>query len=152
MLISPVNVKCPQSIRHVQPICEFTANDTRENMQAAIFYDGSPCRADMEDLLHCRCTLLNISAGMEMDVAMVVNTSTPHHRFRPMTLKDKYDLCEYVPTEAELVQGNNQFDNQVARFDFTLLSSVLLMYNQTKKMLDKIRFVDGDKKLWQHSP
>ena len=63
-----------------------------------------------------------------------------------MTLKDECDLCEYEPTGAELLQGEKQFDNQVARFDFSLLSSVLLMYKKNKKMLDKMRFADGDQK------
>ena len=37
LICSPVNVQHPQSVRNVQPICEFTANDTRENMSAAFF-------------------------------------------------------------------------------------------------------------------
>jgi hypothetical protein len=37
MLISPVNVKCPQSIQYMQPICEFTANDnTRKHADSNI--------------------------------------------------------------------------------------------------------------------
>ena len=42
----------PQSIHHVTPICEFTANDSRESMRAVIFYEGSSCRANTEDALH----------------------------------------------------------------------------------------------------
>ena len=42
LLIEPVNVEHPQSLQHVQPVCEFTAPDTRNNLQAAIFHDGNP--------------------------------------------------------------------------------------------------------------
>ena len=31
---NPVNVEHPQSLRHVQPICEFTAPDSRENLSS----------------------------------------------------------------------------------------------------------------------
>lgn len=31
---NPVNVENPQSVRHVQPICEFTANDSHKHMSA----------------------------------------------------------------------------------------------------------------------
>ena len=36
MLIDPLNVKCLQSIHHVQLICEFTFNVSRDNMRPAI--------------------------------------------------------------------------------------------------------------------
>ena len=32
LLINPVNVEHHQSLRHVQPVCEFTARDTRNNL------------------------------------------------------------------------------------------------------------------------
>ena len=38
MIVNPMNVEHPQSLRHVQPVCEFTAPDTRNNLQAAIFH------------------------------------------------------------------------------------------------------------------
>ena len=117
----PVNVRL-QSISHVQPICEFTANDSRENMRAAIFHKGSPCKADMEDVLHRRCTLLKSTAGIEMDVASMVNTSKRHHRSKPMTLTNEYELCDYVPAGAELVEGDKSFDKRVARVDFSFFN------------------------------
>ena len=52
LIMNPVNVEHPQSLRHVQPVCEFTAPDTRNNLRAAIFHDGNPCKADMEDVRH----------------------------------------------------------------------------------------------------
>ena len=51
--LNPVNVKCPQSLRHVRPICEYAADDSRDNMRAAVFYEGSPYRVDMEEVLLC---------------------------------------------------------------------------------------------------
>ena len=32
LIVNPVNVEHPQSLRHVQPVCEFTAPDTRSNL------------------------------------------------------------------------------------------------------------------------
>ena len=48
LLVNPVNVVHLQSMRHVKPVCEFTANDSRINMSAAIFRDGNRCKLDME--------------------------------------------------------------------------------------------------------
>ena len=55
LLKNPVNVEHSQSLQHVQPVCEFKAPDTRNNLQAAIFHDGNPCKLDFVDILHCRC-------------------------------------------------------------------------------------------------
>ena len=96
-LVNPINVKCPQSIKHVRPICEFTANDSRENMSAAVFYNGSPCKADMEDVLHRRTRLLRVKVGEGSGVAIVVNTSTRHHRSKPMALTNVYRVARYTP-------------------------------------------------------
>lgn len=37
--INPINVKHQQHLRHVQPVCEFTANDSRENISAVMFHE-----------------------------------------------------------------------------------------------------------------
>ena len=63
LLVNPVNVQSPQSLRQVQPICEFTVHDSRDNMTMAVFYNGLPCRADMEDVLHRRAALLHVKVG-----------------------------------------------------------------------------------------
>ena len=42
LICSPVNVEHPQSVRNVSPSCEFTANDTHENMAAAFFNKTLP--------------------------------------------------------------------------------------------------------------
>lgn len=122
MLINPVNVKRPQSLCHVQPICKFTANDSRANMEATIFHDGSACKADMEDVLHRRCTLLRITIGIQMEVALVVNSNRRHHQSRPMALANAYEAYPYTPSRPELAQENNSFDKRVARVDFSIVT------------------------------
>ena len=98
MLITPINVKHPQSLKHVMLICKFTANDSRENMSAAIFHNGSLCKADIEDLIHRRCILLKIEIDNSMGVTLVTNTNDRHHRnfLRPLTYN--YALRTHTPT------------------------------------------------------
>ena len=63
MIMNPINVESPQSLNHVQPVCEFTANDLRENLSAAIFHEGSPCKTNIEDIIHRCCMLVQIEVG-----------------------------------------------------------------------------------------
>ena len=62
-IVNPVNVEKPQSLRHVQPVCKFTANDSRENIHTAMFDENSPHKVDVEDIVHRRCTLINVRIG-----------------------------------------------------------------------------------------
>ena len=98
---NPVNVDNPQSVRHVQPICEFTANDSRENMSAAFFHDGSLCKTDLEDIVHRRCILLHIQVDSHTEVAIVNNTSRCHHRHKPQPLTQDYGCRPYMPVVHE---------------------------------------------------
>ena len=76
LIVNPVNVEHPQSLRHVQPVCEFTAPDTRNNLQAAIFHDGNPCKVEVEGVLHRRCVLLHLKFGEQSEVAIVKNSNS----------------------------------------------------------------------------
>ena len=101
LLINPVNVEHPQSLRHVQPVCEFTAPDTRNNLQAAIFHDGNPFKEDIEDILHRRCVLFHLKLGDQSEAAMVNNLNLRHHRMKPHPLPKEYRVQRYVPAPAE---------------------------------------------------
>ena len=85
-LINPVNEENPQSLRHVQLICKFTANDSRKNMCAALFQDNSPHKRNFEDIVYRRCTLLHVKIGQEMQVVLVNNLNPSHHRNNHMSL------------------------------------------------------------------
>ena len=98
---NPVNVENPQSVRHVQPICEFTANNSRENMSAGFFYKGSPCKSDIEDIIHRRCILLHVRVESQTEVAIVKNTSLRHHRHKPQALTQDYGCRQYTPVAHE---------------------------------------------------
>ena len=58
--LNPVNVKCPQSLIHVRPIRKYAADNSRDNMRAAVFYEGSPYRANMEKVLHRRAVVFYV--------------------------------------------------------------------------------------------
>ena len=143
-LVNPINVKCPQSIKHVRPICEFTANDSRENMSAALFYNGSPCKADVEDVLHRRTRLLRVKVCDGSGVGIVVNTSTRHHRSKPMALTNVYRVAHYTPEAQEPNTTQADFDSRIARVDYGAVKAIVLMYNTKDKTIDEIKFVDED--------
>ena len=138
LIVNPVNVEHPQSLRHVQPICEFTAPDSRENMAAAMFHEGSPCRQEMEDIMHRRCVLLYLKVGEQMEVALVKNTNTRHHRAKPHALPKEYQVRLHHNCE----EGAATLEQRVAKVDFTLVKAILLMYNTTQQRFDKIKFED----------
>ena len=79
-IVIPGNVEKPQSLNHVQPMCQYTANDSRKNMRAAIFYKNSPHKANVEDIAHRRCILSRINIKEHLEVAMVKNSNPCHHR------------------------------------------------------------------------
>ena len=51
------------SLMHVHLICKYAAGDLHDNMKAAIFYNGSPWCANMEDVFHCWAVLLQVCVG-----------------------------------------------------------------------------------------
>ena len=88
-------------------------------MKAAVFYDGSPYCADMEDVLHRRAVLLQVKDGERSKVGLVVNTSRHHHRRKPMPLPNACYVRLYTGVDPTNVDGT--FDRRVARVDFTAL-------------------------------
>ena len=142
LLINPVNVEHPQSLRHVQPVCEFTAPDTRNNLQAAMFHDGNPCKEDMEDILHRRCVLLHFKFGEQSEVALVKNIHPLHHRMKPDPLPEENRLQRYLPAPEEEAVKATKLDDRVAEVDFTFVKAILLMVNGIQNKLDKIEFRD----------
>ena len=122
--LNAVNVKCPQSLRHVRPICEYAADDSRDNMRAAVFYKGSPYRADMEEVLHRRAVVLHIQVGDCSEVGLVVNTSRQHHRKRPTSLPNTCRVHLYQG--CDVTNEENHFDRRVARVYFSVLRCILL--------------------------
>ena len=121
---NPVNVQHPQSVRNVQPICEFTANDSRENMAAAFFHENSPGKKDIEDVMHRRCILLHVQVNGHTQVAIVRNTNNRHHRLRPQSLTKMYGCRTYAP---EAKQATYSFDDRVGRFDCSSVKRIFLM-------------------------
>lgn len=143
-IVNPVNVDKPQSLSHVQPICEFTANDTRDNMRAAMFSDDSPHRADVEDICHRRCMLLTVKVGGHIEVAVVKNSNPSHHRHRPMPLTSDYVVSEYTVAFPQQSQDGKSFDNRVATVDFKSVKTIMLMFNKTLHRFDRLSFVDTE--------
>jgi len=124
--LNPVNVAHPQSLRHVTPICEFTAPDTRENLAAAMFHAGNPCKQDMEDVLHRRCVLFRVQFGDQVEVGLVTNTSERHHRLQPDPLPKGYEIRCYEPVEDRTVEDSTtKWLQRVTSVDFTVVTSTL---------------------------
>ena len=130
----------------MQPVCEFTAPDTRNNLQAAIFHDSNPCKADIEDAPHRWCVLLHLKLRDQSKVAIVKNLNTRHHRMKPDLLQKEYRAQQYLPAPEEEAGRAKTLDNHVAQVDFTLVKSILLMVNQARNKLDKIKFRDENEK------
>ena len=134
---NPVNVEHPQSLRHVQPICEFIAPDSRENLATAMFNEGSPCKKETEDVIHRRCVLLHLKLGEQMEVFIVKNPYRHHNRKAPSSLPSGY----LVWLHDECDEGGVTLEHRVAKVDFTQVGAILLMY-RVKQCVDKIRFKD----------
>ena len=92
LVVNPLNVEYPQSLRHMQPIYKFTVTDTRNNLAVAMFHAGSPCGQDVEDAMHRRCVLLHGRLGEQMEVALVKNPNPRRHRAKPPTLSKDYQV------------------------------------------------------------
>ena len=146
LVLHPVNVEDLQSLRHVQPVCEFTAPDTRNNMSAAMFHDGNLCKEDMEDVLHRRSVLLHLTLGEHSEVAIVKNINSRHHRTRPDPLPEEYRVHPYEPNPQEEERQATKLDDRIALVDFKLVQTILLMLNTKRNELDKIEFRDQNDK------
>ena len=142
LLVNPVTVQIPQILRHVQPFCEFTANDSRSNMTAAVFYNDAQCSADMDDVLHCWAVLLHVKVEEWSEVSLVVNTNLHHPRSKHMPLTTACHIHQYAPTAPYPKEGQNLLDSRVARVDFNIIHFVLLMYITIEEWFDKIMFAD----------
>ena len=133
LIVNPVNVERPQSLRHVQPVCEFTAPDTRSNLRAAFFHDGNRCKEDMEDILHRRCVLLHLKLGGQSEVAIVKNINPRHHRMKPDSLPKEYRVRRYLPIPEAGPPRITKFADRVTEVEFKLVKSILLMVNGVQK-------------------
>ena len=120
-----VNVKCRQSLRHVLPICEYAADNSRDNMRTAVFYEGSSYHADMEEVLRCWAVVIHVKVGDRVKVGLVVNTSRRHHRKKPMPLPNTCHVRLYRGCDG--TNEENTFDRRVARVDFSVIRCILLM-------------------------
>ena len=110
-------------------------------MKAAVFYNGSPYCANMEDVLHCRAVLIQVKIGERSKVGLVVNTSRRHHRKKPMPLPRACRVRLHTGLDPQNVEKT--FDNRVARFDFSKSCCILLMYNTVTQQFDKVGFADN---------
>ena len=70
-----LNVERPQSRNHVQPIMEFTGKDSWENVSAAGFNCNSPFCQDIEDIMHRRCTIVQVRVCGRTEVVLVRNAN-----------------------------------------------------------------------------
>ena len=116
---NPVNVENPQSVRHAQPICEFTANGSRGNMPACFFYKGSPCKSDTKDVIHRGYILLNIKVYSQTEVAITKNTSSRPHQHKPQALTQDYGCHSYTPVAQKTGDRRPFLDKRVASIDFS---------------------------------
>ena len=135
-ILNPVNVDKPQSLRHVQPIYEFTANDSCENMYAAVFYGGSPIKCDVEDSEHRRCMLFYVTIGAELRVVLVRNTNVTHHWNNPTPLTDDVIIRKYSHPLPATPSSWKRFDYRVASVDFQKVKATWLMYDKIHNWFD----------------
>ena len=129
-LVNPVNVEKPQSLRHLQPIYNFAANNSRENMRSAMFQPNSPHKRNFEDVVHRRCTLLHVKVGREMWVVLVKNLNPNHHRNNPMSLSKDYVLREHAPVLPTTPTEMIRFNDRVTSVDIAKVKSVQLLYTE----------------------
>ena len=141
MIVNTVNVEKPQSLKHVRPVMEFTANDSPENMRAAAFEKDSPIRADVEDIIHRRCILIRVKIGTEEQVVLVKNSNAGHHRSRPTPLPTTVSIEEYYPILPAQEFGK-KLDHRIAVADVTMVKSTQLLYQRNYKAFVGLRLVD----------
>ena len=145
MIINPVNVADPQSLRHVQLICKFTANDTRENLAAALFHEGSLCKKNLENLLHWRVVLLQLQVTGQVQVLLVKNTNGWDLRQKPQSLTGNNDICQYTPVLPVILStSDTSMDDVVANVDVTAVATILVMHNTITAEIDKATFVGSN--------
>ena len=61
-----------------------------------------------------------------------------------MALTSVYRVARYSPEDQEPSTGNADFENQIARVDFSVAKAILLMYNTEDNTIDEMNFVDED--------
>ena len=143
LIMNPVNIKHPQSLRHVRVICEFSACDTRENLTAGFFNESSSGCKEVEDVVHRRCVLLEVTVNGKKQVAMVRNTNPRHVRHNPQQLTNNYEVRRYTPLSANETTTGESASDFAASVDFKTVYSVVFMYNVTKEQFDELLFVSS---------
>ena len=98
----------------------------------------------MEDVLHRQTRLFWVKVCNGSGVGIVVNTSTRHHRSKPLALTNVYRVAHYMPEAQEPNTTHADFDSRIARVDYGAVKAIVLMYNTKDKTIDEIKFVDED--------
>ena len=132
MIVNIVNVENPQSLKHVRPVMEFTAADSPENMRAAAFEEGSPIRADVEDIVHRRFILVRVKIGVEEQVVLVKNSHAGHHRKNPTPLPTSVSIKEDNPI-LPAQQFGKKLEHRIAVADVSMVTSMQILYQRNYK-------------------
>ena len=104
-------------------------------MKAAVLFNGSRCKINMEVIFNQRCVLLHLKIGDQMEVAIPKNSNERHHRMKPDVLSKNFKIRRCQPELAEVAGPTNTVDNRVAIFDFKLVETTLLMFNTIETKL-----------------
>jgi hypothetical protein len=81
-----------------------------------------------------------------MEVALVLNSNLYHHHSKPMTLTNEYEVRRYIPVIPNPSPEENSFNERVARVDFSMVTTILLIYNTTEQRLYEMDFVNAERK------
>ena len=72
----------------------------------------------MEDALCLQAMMKHVKVEEQSEVALVVNTNPYRHHSQPILLSTACHIHQYAPTV-----------RQMARVDFNIVHSILIMYN-----------------------
>ena len=86
----------------------------------------------MEDVLCLQAMMKHVKVEEQSEVALVVNTNPYRHHSQPILLSTACHIHQYAPTV-----------RQMARVDFNIVHSILIMYNTVWQYFDKILFEDA---------
>jgi len=83
----------------------------------------------MEDALCLQAMMKHVKVEEQSEVALVVNTNPYRHHSQPILLTTACHIHQYAPTVLFVEEGHNLLDSQMARVDFNIVHSILIMYN-----------------------
>jgi hypothetical protein len=112
-------------------------------MHALIFYDDSPLKADVEDIVPRSCMLISFQIGTKFHVALVKNTNAAHHRNNHMPFVDNVIICKHLPVLSSTLSSWISFGKRVTSVDFEKVKPIALIYVNIYKCFNRLSFVNA---------